>query len=103
MFHEKLTSTNDLLLSLQALYEQQKKSHLCDLLLIVENVSFPVHKCVLAAFSGYFYTLFDKGKQTDNAGSKVRSKYCYCKCLEFAGTNSLILAVLVFGGFKGEL
>lgn len=55
----------------QALHEQQKKSQLCDLSLVVENVSFPAHKCVLASYSDYFYALFDQGKQTDDAGSKV--------------------------------
>ena len=62
------------ILFFQALYEQQKKSQLCDLSLVVENVSFPAHKCVLAAYSGYFCALFDQGKQSDNAGSKVGCK-----------------------------
>ena len=70
-------SNFSLLLYFQALYEQQKKSQLCDLSLVVENVTFSAHKCVLAAHSDYFYALFDQGKQTDDAGSKVSKKIDY--------------------------
>nr|CAB3267867.1 zinc finger and BTB domain-containing protein 49-like [Phallusia mammillata] len=56
---------------LKALYDQQKKSQLCDVSLVVENVSFPAHKAVLAAHSSYFQALFDRGKLNDDAGSKA--------------------------------
>jgi len=44
---------------------------LCDVSLVVENISFPAHKAVLAAHSAYFQALFEGGKQSDEAGSKV--------------------------------
>ncbi|CAK8685574.1 unnamed protein product [Clavelina lepadiformis] len=56
---------------LKALYEQQQKSQLCDVSLIVENVNFSAHRAVLAACSTYFCALFEQRKQLDDAGSKV--------------------------------
>uniref|UniRef100_H2Y8U9 BTB domain-containing protein n=1 Tax=Ciona savignyi TaxID=51511 RepID=H2Y8U9_CIOSA len=56
---------------LKALHDQRRDGQLCDVSLVVENESFPAHKAVLASHSLYFQALFDQGKDSDAAVSKV--------------------------------
>ena len=61
--------TSRALASLNAMRQNQ---HLCDMAIVIEGDSvLYAHKCVLAAGSDYFKTLFENARFTENAKSRV--------------------------------
>ena len=58
--------------ALASLNSMRQNQHLCDMAIVIEGDSvLYAHKCVLAAGSDYFKTLFENARFTENAKSRV--------------------------------
>ncbi|XP_034008972.1 zinc finger and BTB domain-containing protein 14-like isoform X1 [Trematomus bernacchii] len=52
---------------LKMLNQQRMEGEHCDVVVVVENIEFRAHRCVLAACSNYFKKLFKKQTEEDNS------------------------------------
>ncbi|KAG7277159.1 hypothetical protein CRUP_022622 [Coryphaenoides rupestris] len=52
---------------LKMLNQQRMEGEHCDVVVVVENIEFRAHRCVLAACSNYFKKLFKKQSDEDNS------------------------------------
>ena len=90
----KYVGNSSCVLSFLNILRKEGESGFCDVVLEVDGQSFPAHRCVLAANSQFFYTLFTSGMRHSNekhVNLRSLSSSAVCTVLDFFYTRQIIV------------